>query len=219
MDFVGLAELCAPKVHVDTIHRIAAVESAFNPFAIGVVGGRLQRQPSTLAEALATARSLETQGYNYSLGLVQVNKKNLRRYGLTLTSAFDPCENLRAGSTILEDCYRRAPEKSRALTDALSCYYTGTFSAGYRLGYVAKVMTVPALRLADYERAAIPVVPRSAPTAVPRPDKRSKGAGEGRLMPIPQPQAEPLFVMARPVVAPPVAQPLSSERVTTALLF
>ncbi|MGT2433926.1 hypothetical protein ACU4HD_43715 [Cupriavidus basilensis] len=56
-----------------------------------MVGGRLVRQPATLEEAVATARSLERQGYNFSVGLGQVNRYNLARFGETLETAFDAC--------------------------------------------------------------------------------------------------------------------------------
>lgn len=134
-----MAELCAPNAPTDTMQRIAQVESSGNPYAIGVVGARLARQPASLAEAVATAEALEAEGYNYSLGLVQVNRKNLMRYGLSLATAFDPCRNLRAGAAIFEDCYHRAGLSPAQLSDALSCYYSGDFVTGYKLGYVARV--------------------------------------------------------------------------------
>ena len=71
------------------MRRIVQVESAFNPWAIGVVGGRLERQPSNRDEAIATAEWLERNGYNYSVGLAQVNKTNFARYGLTPQTAFE----------------------------------------------------------------------------------------------------------------------------------
>ncbi|MBY0365149.1 MAG: hypothetical protein K2X12_02820 [Burkholderiaceae bacterium] len=45
LDFLVLAQQCAPGVHMDTMRRIVHVESSYNPYAIGVVGGRLERQP------------------------------------------------------------------------------------------------------------------------------------------------------------------------------
>ena len=53
--FLALALACAPQVHADTARALVSVESAFNPWAIGVVGGALVRQPRDRAEALATA--------------------------------------------------------------------------------------------------------------------------------------------------------------------
>ena len=148
MDFVALAERCAPSVHPMTMSAIVRVESGFNPYAIGVMGGQLVRQPATAAEATATARALETQGFNFDLGIAQVNRHNLAPYGLTYESAFDACANLHAGAAILSDCYLRATKKvtgeQASLRAALSCYSSGNFSGGFRDGYVTKVVAGPA---------------------------------------------------------------------------
>ena len=140
---------CAPAVHPDTVHRLVQVESGAHPYAIGVVGARLAQQPRTQAQAVASALWLEQHGYNYSLGLLQINRSNLARYGLTLSDAFDVCSNLRAGATILARCYQRARAAGRpsqlALRDAFSCYESGNFHTGYRDGYVQKIVAIPAL--------------------------------------------------------------------------
>jgi type IV secretion system protein VirB1 len=165
LDFSALAHECAPGVHPQTMAAVARVESSFNPFAIGVVGGRLVRQPAARDEAVATARSLEAQGFNFSVGLGQVNRYNLARYGLDYQSAFDPCANLRAGAAILTDCYARASKSAQdsqaALRAAFSCYYSGNFVTGFRDGYVAKVLG-----------EAVPA--RAAPIAVVRVGRTSR---------------------------------------------
>jgi type IV secretion system protein VirB1 len=156
LDFAVLAQECAPAVHPDTMRRIVHVESSFNPYAIGVVGGRLQRQPTTLAEALATARALEASRHDYSVGLAQVNRRNFSRYGLTLETAFDPCVNLRAGARILAECYgwaRTSRDEQTALRAAASCYYSGNFTTGYAHGYVQRIVD------AEASARAIPIVP------------------------------------------------------------
>lgn len=124
-------------VPAEVMRHVADVESGNNPFAIGVVNGRLEHQPNSLDEAVATARMLEAGGYNYSLGLAQVNRANLVRYGLdTYAKAFDGCANLVAGSHILAECYGRS---NLDWGKALSCYYSGDFVTGYRDGYVKRV--------------------------------------------------------------------------------
>ena len=134
LDFISLAQQCAPNVHPTTLEAVVRTESGFNPYAIGVVGGHLVRQPRDLAEAVVTAKALEAQGFSFSMGLGQVNRTNLARYGLTYETAFDPCENLRAGSAILRDCYQRAAaamgQGTPALRAAISCYYSGNFTRG-----------------------------------------------------------------------------------------
>ncbi|MFO1219607.1 MAG: lytic transglycosylase domain-containing protein [Burkholderiaceae bacterium] len=142
-----LLAACAPQIHPATASALIAVESAGNPYAIGVVGGALVRQPTNWREAIATARALRAQGWNFSVGLAQINLHNLDRLGLTLETAFDPCANLRAMQAVLGECFD-AGQVGRAdavrLRDALSCYYSGNFSTGYRHGYVRKVVLASA---------------------------------------------------------------------------
>ena len=89
--FLALVLACAPKVHAETARALVSVESAFNPWAIGVVGGALVRQPRNRAEAFATARALRDAGWNFSVGLGQINVGNFDRLGLTVEAAFEPC--------------------------------------------------------------------------------------------------------------------------------
>jgi type IV secretion system protein VirB1 len=148
--FAALAQTCAPHVDVTTLAALVRVESGFNPYAIGVVGTHLQSQPRSYAEAVATARALAARGYNFSVGLGQVNVRNLARVGESLATIFEPCRNLRASSAILQQCFARSSahvahatrtlDPQRALRDALSCYYSGNFQTGYRQGYVASIL-------------------------------------------------------------------------------
>jgi type IV secretion system protein VirB1 len=135
----GIELMSCPNqaVPAEVMHHIVHVESGYNPFAIGVVGGQLVRQPQSLDEAVATAKMLETKGYNYSLGVSQVNRSNLAKYGLdTYAKAFDPCLNLAAGSRILNECYYSS---GGDWGKAFSCYYSGDFITGFRQGYVQKI--------------------------------------------------------------------------------
>lgn len=143
--FLALVLTCAPQVHADTARAIVATESSFNQWAIGVVGGQLERQPRSSAEALATAKALHASGWNFSVGLGQINVRNLPKLGLSLASAFDPCTNLGAMQSILTDCFGRAsgatPELPQLATrKAISCYYSGNFDTGFRHGYVRRVV-------------------------------------------------------------------------------
>jgi len=168
--FMVLAQQCAPDVAPATMAAVVRVESDFNPYAIGVVHGRLQRQPASLAAAVAPARALDAAGWNYSAGLAQVNRSNWPRFGLTADTAFDPCRNLAAGAAILQGCFERARrihaqarQVQQALRSSLSCYASGDFSTGYRTGYVQRVV----VHVADTTRI-VPVVPAIDPQAEPR---------------------------------------------------
>jgi type IV secretion system protein VirB1 len=143
VSFVAMAAVCAPLVHPNTAQAIVSVESGFNPHAVGVVAGVLQRQPKSDSEALATVRYLQTKGWNFSIGLAQINVRNLEHLGLTVESAFDPCQNLGAMQTLLSDCFDRAGDgkaPQKELRRALSCYYSGNYVTGFREGYVARVV-------------------------------------------------------------------------------
>jgi len=150
--FVALVSTCAPQIDPGTAAALVAVESSFNPHAIGVVHGALDRQPRHRSEALATARMLEAEGWNYSVGLAQINTRNFERLGLTVESAFEPCANLTAMQAVLTECFERTAARDgspqRSLRQALSCYYSGNFVTGFQHGYVRKVVR-SAVRAAD----------------------------------------------------------------------
>lgn len=144
---LALLLTCAPLVDPGTARALVAAESGLNPHAIGVVGGTLERQPRNQREALATARALHEAGWNFSVGLAQINVRNLQRLQLTLDTAFEPCPNLAAMQAVLGECFlrtagagqREAVAEQRALRQALSCYYSGNFTTGFEHGYVRRV--------------------------------------------------------------------------------
>jgi len=152
MNFDSLAAECAPHVAPSTLRALATVESGLNPYAIGVVGGSLQRQPTTLLEGLATANALKKANTRFSAGLVQVYVGNWPAYGLTSETVFEPCTNVRAAAAILAACFQRATpagdRPQQALRKAISCYYSNNFTTGFAEGYVQKVVAA-AMRYGD----------------------------------------------------------------------
>lgn len=161
-DINACQELAVPA---EVMHHVVNVESSFNPYAIGVVGGRLVRQPKSLPEALATVGMLEEKGYNFSIGLAQVNRYNLAKYGLgSYQKAFETCPNLQAGSRILAECFARS---NSDWGKSLSCYYSGNFTTGYRHGYVQKVY-------ASMRKGAAVADGRGWPEAIPVIGKTSR---------------------------------------------
>jgi type IV secretion system protein VirB1 len=149
---LALALACAPNVDARTVEALVAVESSHNPHAIGVVGGSLVRQPRQRAEAVATAKALEAGGWDFSVGLAQINVRNFERLGLSIDTAFDPCANLAGMQAVLSECFERASQRKaavptdpqRTVREALSCYYSGNFVTGFRHGYVRRVLTAAA---------------------------------------------------------------------------
>lgn len=167
-------DLAVPQ---EVMQHVVRVESSRNPFAIGVVGGYLERQPRTLEEALAAVQMLKAEGYNFSVGIAQVNRYNLAKYGIrTYAEAFEACPNLRAGSRILRECYDRAQDWGKAF----SCYYSGNFVTGYEHGYVQKIFAsmrqglpaqtvaaAPGLKVIPYDKSKEATRTRAKEDALP----------------------------------------------------
>jgi len=186
VNFVATDNDCLRYVKAPIEHGIVVVESSFNPFAIGVVGASLARQPRNKAEAVATALALKAQGYNYSMGCRQVNQSNLAKYGLSLDTVFDPLKNSMAGSAIYDECRTRAVAKFGdgiyATRAALSCYCSGNFTRcqqkeGNSISYVDKVLTNTPGGAKQEVALAIPVVKPKAKK--PSPPQDAKPAAEG----------------------------------------
>ncbi|SOD56792.1 type IV secretion system protein VirB1 [Pseudoxanthomonas wuyuanensis] len=200
MELMGCNGLSVPG---EVMHHVVKVESSYNRFAIGVVGGRLVRQPKTLPEALATVRMLESKGYNFSLGLAQVNRYNLSKYGLdSYEKAFDVCPNLQAGSRILAECYGRS---GGDWGKSFSCYYSGNFVTGYRHGYVQKVYASINGNQDTREGTGVGAI-----AVVGKPSRRqmeiTRYPSRSSLPPVEQRIADTAAVPAPPERLPPMAQ-------------
>lgn len=151
----ALLERCAPDVHPETMAAVMRAESGGHQFAVADAG--LKALPwskrkamvrsyyfGTVAEAATKARGLIAAGHTVSLGVAQLNDRQLPALGLTIEAAFEPCTNLWGGNRILAGCYERAVRQlgagPRALRAALSCYNSGDFERGDKDGYVARVV-------------------------------------------------------------------------------
>jgi type IV secretion system protein VirB1 len=184
VDFNALAQQCAPNVHPTTLQAIVRTESGFNPYAIGVVGGHLVRQPKSRAEAISTAKALDAQGLNFSMGLGQVNRVNLAGYGLTYESVFDLCANLKAGGGILHECYERATSQlgtGHALGAAISCYYSGNFTRGFQADQVGTSYVQRVFANATTANPTIEAVP-AIPVVLTRPAAKRGAALPGHAV-------------------------------------
>lgn len=131
-----LASECAPNVEVSTMQALITQESSGNPYAIGVVNAPLISQPTSKEEAMEAVDILIKSGANISLGLGQINYRNLKNLNMTVSDAFDYCPNIKAADEILSSCYKRAEnagqEGQTALQSALSCYYSNNFTTGLK---------------------------------------------------------------------------------------
>lgn len=132
--FLALALQCAPSIHPATLTPIVKTESSFNPYAIGVVGKALPRQPQSRDEAVTAVKKLVEEGANFSIGLGQINRQHFDVSKPELV--FDPCTNLRMTAKLLEGCYANAKQGNGSQQDALhktiSCYYSGNTKRGFK---------------------------------------------------------------------------------------
>jgi len=157
-----LAAARAPEVNVGTLLAFASYESQLRPFAIHDNTTGQSAFPASVADATGLANTLLNLGHNLDLGIMQVNSANFARTGLTVRTAFDPGESMRAGSLILIAAYRQCSRghfipgqagQQVALRCAASVYNTGREQAGILNGYQpgvwrAAAVIVPAIRFA-----------------------------------------------------------------------
>ena len=178
--FEQLVKRCAPDVHPQTMRALVTTESSHNPYAIGVVDGALAKQPRSRDEALQAIEELVGKGANFSLGLAQVNRYNLERYGQTYESILDACTNIRVGADILKECFTRAIKRTQndqqALRDALSCYYSGNFRRGYEpenggSSYVERIIAATSEKP---PQRPIPAIDPAAKVSSPEPKARRR---------------------------------------------
>lgn len=143
-DLPSLMAECAPNVGPTTLMAIIKTESGGNPYAINDNTIRVTKQPKSYQEAVQVATDRINRGHSVDMGLAQINSKNLKWLGLTVSQVFDPCTNLKASAKVLESGYERAAKQygpgQQALLASLSAYNTGSLVRGFSNGYVQKVV-------------------------------------------------------------------------------
>ncbi|WP_246666125.1 transglycosylase SLT domain-containing protein [Aquamicrobium sp. LC103] len=142
MDFVDLAQHCAPQITVETLAAVVSLESDFQSLAIRINSDhRLpEEEPKSRFEAIETASMLAATGFDIDLGLGGVSSKDLVRLGMSIADSFDPCSNLEATAALLVEHYRKAIRQGatgkNAETLMLRAYYgRGDALIGKLVGY------------------------------------------------------------------------------------
>lgn len=152
---------CLPvehRVHLGVLRAIAERESGFNPRAIRDERTGESLFPPTRDEAVRIATERDAAGRLLGLGWFQITgRPNWRRHGLTITSAFDPCTNMRAGAA------HYAADWDRAAV-ALQFYNSGRPDGAP--GYAAAVMRRVAARGGEGAFSR-PVAPAPVPAPPP----------------------------------------------------
>ncbi|MBI5681843.1 MAG: transglycosylase SLT domain-containing protein [Deltaproteobacteria bacterium] len=87
------------------LQAIATVESNNHPYAINVnKNGRSVKTvyPTSKKSAIEQIKNLDRLGYNYDIGIGQINVKNIKGYGMDPKELFEPCKNLHASAMLLK---------------------------------------------------------------------------------------------------------------------
>lgn len=169
---IELLLACAPAVDPVTMSAIVKQESGGHPWTINDNSGKRSYRLKTKQEAVLKATELISAGHSIDMGLSQINSKNLRWLGLSVSQVFDPCTNISAGAKVLTHGY----QQTGSLTAALSMYNTGRPASPRGQEYARQVLrhagvVVPApaggrmANLPEITEAARPALTASASTA------------------------------------------------------
>ncbi len=85
---------------------IAKVESGFRPWVINInQNGKSAKviNPKSYTEALVYVRYLHDNGFNYDVGIGQINVWNIKRLNLQPEQLLDPCNNIKVSAYILRE--------------------------------------------------------------------------------------------------------------------
>ncbi|QOU76442.1 Type IV secretion system protein virB1 (plasmid) [Janthinobacterium sp. HH102] len=137
---------CAPLLDPRLTTSLMQQESTFNPNAIGLDGKEyLFKKPKNRTEAISITKELLAKGKKFSVGLSQVHIENVKRFGLTLEQAFDPCTNIFYGQKILVSFHNQALKagfKGRdAVYAALRGYNSGKITSTISNSYAASILS------------------------------------------------------------------------------
>ena len=180
MDFLALAAQCGPSVHPLTTQAIVRVESGFKPLVIRNNSLRKTYSPANMAGAVGLVKRFHASGHELAIGLMQVTTPWLARYQIGPAELLDSCTNIRIGTAILADNYRRfipsSTQPEEALAKALSAYWSGSSHNGG--AYVNQVY----LRAGSTVRVPVTAgvtdgllgVSRGRKAAIPAPDAARK---------------------------------------------
>lgn len=205
VDSSVLLEQCAPLVSAPLMHALVRVESAWRPLAIGMDAGQTPvQQPQTMAQAVAQAKALASQGRGFSVGLAQIHVGNVMRYGMSWEQAFDPCANLKAAQRVFLGFAQRALAAGyvglAATSAALRGFNAGAIDRAAGDSYARRILGYAhgarSLAQPNVNRPSIMLTP--SPVTVP---KAGFGGGlELGVRPAPSDEALDLFAK-RPAIA------------------
>lgn len=131
LSLITLLATCSIDVSSNLLQPLIQLESGYNPYSIGVVGSSVH-QPHSLPDFIQTVSNLDNNNKNYSIGLAQINIKNLNRFDIPVIDAVEPCNNIKLSSVILQSCYK---QYNYDVGKTLSCYYSGNDKTGFKVDF------------------------------------------------------------------------------------
>lgn len=152
MDLPVLIEQCNVGAPQAVVEALIEVESrrVIHALNVNVPKGQPRPayiEPTNVTESAAVAVDMLSQGYSVDVGLMQVNSKNLARFGIPIGQAYEPCTNIRAGTQVYIEFAARVSGMTEAfptdlarLQGTISSYNTGSPWRGFKNGYVERVM-------------------------------------------------------------------------------
>ncbi|SDF92402.1 type IV secretion system protein VirB1 [Sphingomonas carotinifaciens] len=125
---------------------LVVTESGGDALQININKGPRVRARS-VSEGVALVRRYVAAGYTVDVGLAQINSANFARLGATIEAVFEPCNNLRLASQMLQSGYGTASRYYAgidAISATYSLYNTGRLTRGIRNGYVGRIWSTAA---------------------------------------------------------------------------
>ncbi|MGL9623042.1 type IV secretion protein [Bradyrhizobium sp. U531] len=181
--FAAMIERCTPTAgYIQPLTAIVKKASAFEPLLITIAQPKpLPIQASDRGEAIELATEAMSSGRATRTGLAQLDVKDMREAGLTVTTTFDACKHI-AGLSRLFEARLRAAEATNSNHDQAVASVIASFSAE---ATTTKLPTKPAASatITPLPGADIGTMGTSAePSAAPRWDVYRAGIGESALV-------------------------------------
>ncbi len=117
------------------LQGLTRVESSHRPYAINYRkdGKFISVYPDSYNSAIEWIKYLWIGGYNFDLGLGQINRKNIERHNINPYHLLDACYNLQWSAYFLSDCI----DRYGYTWEAVGCYNAS--SKDKRIGYARKI--------------------------------------------------------------------------------
>ncbi len=96
-------------INIHLLKAIAKVESGMHPYAVNInlKGRNKSFYIKNKKVASAFISYLEKKGYDFDVGISQINIRNIRRFGLSPVELLDPCKNIEISARILRELTRK----------------------------------------------------------------------------------------------------------------